>query len=75
MLTDAQGDPIDPSREYSVVTNSYLAAGGGEYIVFKNALEEQETFTYLRNILAEYIKKHTPIEMQIEGRIINVSDR
>lgn len=74
-LVDAQGDPIDPSRVYTVVTNSYLAAGGGEYIVFKDALEEQETFTYLRNIIAEYIKKHSPIEMQIQGRIINTAER
>jgi 2',3'-cyclic-nucleotide 2'-phosphodiesterase (5'-nucleotidase family) len=74
-LTDAHGESIDPQREYSVVTNSYLAAGGGEYIVFKNATEEQETFTYLRNILADYIKTHSPIDMEIEGRIINLQDR
>jgi len=74
-LSDVNGDPIEAKQEYTVVTNSYLAAGGGEYVIFKDAIEEQETFTYLRNILVEYIKKHSPIEMQIQARIINTVER
>jgi 5'-nucleotidase/UDP-sugar diphosphatase len=74
-LTDPNGRPLDPLKDYRVVTNSYLAAGGGEYIVFKDAREIRETFIYLRNILVDHIKKHSPIEMHIQGRIINRSDR
>lgn len=74
-ITDHNGIPLDPVRDYRVVTNSYLAAGGGEYIVFKDARDIRETFTYLRNILADHIKKHSPIGSRIQGRIINVADR
>jgi 5'-nucleotidase/UDP-sugar diphosphatase len=74
-INDLNGRPLDPLKDYRVVTNSYLAAGGGEYIVFKDAREIRETFTYLRNILVDHIKKHSPIEMHIQGRIINRSDR
>lgn len=74
-ITDDNGFPLDPLKEYTLVTNSYLAAGGGEYALFKEARERRETFTYLRNILADHIKKYSPIDMRIQGRIINVADR
>jgi len=67
------GLPIDTLKEYRVVTNSFLAAGGGEYVVFKKANDIQDTNTYLRNIIAEYVKQHSPIEKEIEGRIIDLS--
>jgi 2',3'-cyclic-nucleotide 2'-phosphodiesterase (5'-nucleotidase family) len=72
---DERGLAIDDGTQYTVVTNSYLAAGGGEYAVFKEADDVKETFTYLRNILADYIREHSPIEMQIQGRIINATHR
>ncbi len=67
------GAEIDPNKVYRVVTNSYLAAGGGEYAVFKKASDTEDTFHYMRNIIAEYMKKHSPIEAPIQGRIIDVS--
>jgi 5'-nucleotidase/UDP-sugar diphosphatase len=72
VLTD-DGISIDTSRVYRVVTNSYLAAGGGDYIVFKQAEDIEDTFHYIRNIIAEYVKKHSPIEARVEGRIIDIS--
>lgn len=67
------GEKLDPDKVYRVATNSYLAAGGGEYAVFKEATEIMDTFHYIRNIISEYIKKHSPIDAVIEGRIIDIS--
>jgi len=67
------GSPVDPEEKYSLVTNSFLAAGGGEYVIFKSGENVQDSFHYLRSIIADYIKKHTPIKGHIEGRIIDVA--
>jgi hypothetical protein len=56
-----------------VVTNSFLAAGGGEYTVFKDSRNIQDSFHYLRNVIAEYVKKHSPVRKTIEGRIVDVA--
>jgi 5'-nucleotidase/UDP-sugar diphosphatase len=72
VFTDA-GIAITPEKEYTIVTNSYLATGGGEYKIFKEARDIKDTFHYLRNIIAEYIKKHSPINIEIEGRITDVT--
>jgi|UniRef100_A0A7V3VUQ4 2',3'-cyclic-nucleotide 2'-phosphodiesterase (5'-nucleotidase family) len=69
------GTPLDPKKDYLVVTNSFLAGGSGDYAIFKEGKDTQYTFTYLRNIIADYIKKHSPIDKQIEGRIIDVASK
>ena len=73
--TLADGTPIDKTKYYTLVTNSFLAAGGGEYTIFKEGRNAQDSFHYLRNIIVEYVKKHSPIDMGIEGRIIDVARR
>ena len=55
------------------MTNYYLAAGGGEYVVLKKATSVKETFHYLRNIIAEYVKKNSLITKSIEKRIVDVA--
>jgi len=67
------GTPIEPEEKYSLVTNSFLAAGGGEYAIFKSGGNIQDSFHYLRSLIAEYVKKHSPIKGRIEGRIIDVA--
>ncbi len=74
-VTLEDGTPIDPEARYSLVTNSFLAAGGGDYVIFKSAENIDDSFHYLRNIIAEYIKKHSPIEGRVEGRIIDLARR
>jgi 5'-nucleotidase/UDP-sugar diphosphatase len=65
--------PIDTLREFTLVTNSYLAAGGGEYMIFKEGKDTQNSLIYLRDVIADYVKKYSPIEKEIEGRIVDVS--
>ncbi|MBE0432930.1 5'-nucleotidase C-terminal domain-containing protein [candidate division WOR-3 bacterium] len=69
------GSPMDPQGRYTLVTNSFLAAGGGEYVIFKSGENITDSFHYLRNIIAEYVKKHSPIVGRVEGRIIDVARR
>ncbi len=52
-VTLADGSPLILEKEYSIVTNSFLAAGSGDYAIFKEGKEITETFTYLRNIIAD----------------------
>ncbi|OGC41486.1 hypothetical protein A2Y85_07550 [candidate division WOR-3 bacterium RBG_13_43_14] len=62
---------VENEKVYTIATNSYLAAGGGDYVVFKRGDNIQDTFHYLRNIIAEYIKVHSPIKGSVENRIID----
>ncbi len=64
------GKPIDFNREYKVVTNSFLAAGGGAYGIFKEGKDIEDSYITLRDLMVEYLRKHSPIDYKIEGRII-----
>ena len=66
------GQPLDTAKLYKVVTNSYLAAGSGEYGVFAHGEELEDSFLPLRDVMAAYIKRHSPIDARIEGRITAV---
>lgn len=69
------GKPLDPNKIYSVATNDYMAAGGDGYTVFKNAKSSVwVTGNWMRDDFVEYIKKHTPLNPQVEGRIVYVED-
>ncbi len=62
--------PIDFDKEYTVATNNFLAAGGGAYGIFKDGKDVEDTYFLIRDALAQYIQKHSPIDYKIEGRII-----
>lgn len=63
------GAPLQKDREYRVVTNNYLAEGVGEFVVFTRGREIEDTYVPLREILADYVKKHSPVDARIEGRV------
>lgn len=65
--------PLDTLVTYKIVTNSYLASGFGEYGIFKQGKEIEDSFLPLRDIIAEYIQKHSPVDAKIEGRIVAVT--
>ncbi len=70
LSVEIDGQPIDLNKEYKVVTNNFLAAGGGAYGIFKEGKDAEDSYTIIRDIMADYIKTHTPIDVKIEGRII-----
>ncbi|MBI5805034.1 5'-nucleotidase C-terminal domain-containing protein [candidate division TA06 bacterium] len=63
------GQPIDTAKVYKVVTNNFLGAGGGNYKIFQEGANRSDTYIQLRQAMSDYIKKKTPIEARIEGRI------
>jgi len=65
-------EPLDSLRSYKVVTNSYLAAGFGEYGIFQKGTDIEDSYLPLRDIIAEYIQKHSPVDAKVEGRIVSV---
>jgi len=66
------GAPLDPNRVYTVATNSFLAAGTGEYRVFSEGRNMEDSFLPLRDVIAQYIRRHSPVDARVEGRIVRV---
>ncbi len=64
------GSPVDPGREYRIATNSYLAAGGDGYSVFKKSLDFYDTSLMQRDAFIEYVVfLGGTITPETEGRI------
>lgn len=74
----AEGDgyrPIDPNAVYRVATNDYLAGGGDGYTVFESGANWYATGFVLADVVADYIREHSPVAPQVEGRIMRASSR
>jgi 5'-nucleotidase / UDP-sugar diphosphatase len=66
-----EGKPLELSKTYRVVTNDFLAAGGDHFAVFG----EGRNVAYgdsLRDVLATYLEKHSPVHPEPEKRIVFV---
>lgn len=67
---DGSWTPLDSSATYTVIVNEWTASGGdGYYILLEKDIPKENTSMFSNDILAGYIKRHTPISPQIEGRI------
>ncbi|MDX1699003.1 MAG: 5'-nucleotidase C-terminal domain-containing protein [Melioribacteraceae bacterium] len=62
------GEPLDKTRKYLVATNDFLAVGGDQYTMFKEAATVNE-FPALEEALIEYMGKVGTVNTQVEGRI------
>jgi 5'-nucleotidase/UDP-sugar diphosphatase len=51
-----RGKPIDQNRTYKIVTNSYLAAGGDGYGMFRKAINSYDSSVFQRDVLIAYIQ-------------------
>jgi len=67
------GKEIEDEKQYTIATNSFLAQGGDEFTVFLEGKEVEDKKVLLREIMIEYIKNNSPIEVKKDKRIINVS--
>ena len=62
--------PLAPSATYTVLVNKWTVSGGdGYYIFLREDIPKENTTMFSTDILAGYIKRHTPISPRIEGRI------
>jgi 5'-nucleotidase / UDP-sugar diphosphatase len=63
-----EGTPIDNNANYKVVTNDFLAAGGDQVTTFMQG--QNVTFgSPVRESVLDYIRAHSPLNSQIQGRI------
>jgi 5'-nucleotidase/UDP-sugar diphosphatase len=71
-----RGKPLDPRQTYRIATNSYLAAGGDGYRMFRNAIDKYESSRFQRDVLIDYIR-HVggQVRPETRQRITIISDR
>ncbi len=63
------GAPVDPEKVYRIATNSYLAAGGDGYSVFKNKVDEYDSSLMQRDAFIEYVQSlGGTITPEVKGR-------
>ncbi len=66
------GRPLDLGRSYRMVTTDYLASGGDGQEEFKNG-RELVYGDLLVDVVASFVGKHSPLDVQLEGRIRSAS--
>ena len=63
--------PVDPSRIYKIALNSYLAAGGDGYAVFKKRSDFYDSSMMQRDAFIEYVSHlNRAISPQTHNRFI-----
>ncbi len=63
------GLDVDSNETYTIITNSYIAAGGDGYNTFKNALIKNDLGVYCGTYLKDYIEDIGTIEIPSDSRI------
>ena len=70
---DGEYSPVDPDAVYQLVTNDFNRRGGDDYAVFNDsAINPYDFGSPLDQALADYIAAHSPLDVQLEGRITRV---
>ena len=64
------GKPIDPKRIYRINTIDYLATGGDGQTAFTQG-KIVSMGDRVADVVAEYIKTHSPVNPKVEGRIVS----
>ena len=64
------GEAVDPSRTYRIVTNDYLAGGGDGYTALTRSTDTYNTSMQLSDIVIEYAQTlEQPVMPETDGRI------
>ena len=63
------GEPIDPSKSYTVAMTDFMYAGGDGYTIFTGR-PAVKTGLPLRELLVDTIRGKSKVEAKIEGRIV-----
>ncbi|MDO5715794.1 MAG: cell wall-binding repeat-containing protein [Tissierellia bacterium] len=67
------GEALDLSKTYTMATNDFMAIGGDGYEMFGNK-EIKGYQGLLSEVLEEYIKEKSPINIDVEGRITEAKE-
>jgi 5'-nucleotidase/UDP-sugar diphosphatase len=68
-VTLADGTPLDPAAEYTLVTSDFLAAGGDGYAMLQNLEDATDTGHRLSDLLVEAFAGDAPLTAATDGRI------
>jgi 5'-nucleotidase/UDP-sugar diphosphatase len=71
-VSDGRGGftPIDPNASYRVVVNNFIAGGGDGYSVLQRGANKVDTGFLDADVLVEYLRARSPVNPQVEGRIV-----
>jgi 5'-nucleotidase/UDP-sugar diphosphatase len=58
-----------PEESFIVATNDFLAGGGDGYTAFAGGVDRYDTGWLLSDVLAEYVREHSPLRVEVDGRI------
>jgi 5'-nucleotidase/UDP-sugar diphosphatase len=58
-----------PEESFIVATNDFLAGGGDGYMAFAGGVDRYDTGWLLSDVLAEYVREHSPLRVEVDGRI------
>ncbi|WJH31151.1 bifunctional metallophosphatase/5'-nucleotidase [Paenibacillus sp. CC-CFT742] len=61
---EREGKPLDMEGAYSVVMNSYRAAGGGDYAMYPGKKVLHEGATDMAALVEDYIRRHQPLKVE-----------
>ncbi len=64
--------PIEADKVYRVVTSDYVASGGDGFTDIKAAANQINLAIPLTDVVSEYLNQHSPVNPQVEGRIIRI---
>ena len=68
------GEPLELDKNYNVVTCKYLADGGDDYVMLKNATVIKTLKSSMIELVEDYCKSHSEINPMLENRIIKKAD-
>ncbi|MFQ6059436.1 MAG: 5'-nucleotidase C-terminal domain-containing protein, partial [Anaerolineae bacterium] len=66
------GEPIDYTETYRVVTNDFLAGGKDGWVTFAEGTNRWNTYYDMQEAVNEYIGLNSPISPTVEGRIVKL---
>lgn len=71
---EVAGRPLAGYRRYRVATNDFLAAGGDAFPAFRDAgnIRYEDD---LRDLFSAYLKKHSPVQPGVEGRMTGLEQK
>lgn len=68
------GEPLEEDKTYKLATNSFLAAGGDGYAMFKDNASFNTGYTTY-DIVEQYLKTQDAINPEVEERIVETSQQ
>lgn len=64
--------PVEADKVYRVVTSDYVAGGGDGFTDIRAAANQINLSIPLTDVVSEYLNLHSPVNPQVEGRIVRI---